>query len=229
MKILITGSSKGIGNYLAERFIESGNVVYGTFNNTKPKPFDDFHINKVNVENESEVNDWIRSLPIKINDKIVLINCAGINYNAFTHKSDAAKWRRVININLLGSYYCIKEILPTMRENGFGRIINISSVVPQIGVLGTSAYSASKAAIWGLTKTVAIENVKKGITCNVINLGYFDIGMIQDIPNEFKEVIISKIPAGNFGHPIDIYRTILYLIETDYITGTSINLNGGLF
>ena len=116
-----------------------------------------------------------------------------------------------------------------MRKKRYGRIILFSSVVPQIGVPGTSAYSASKAGLWGLTKTVAIENATYGITINTVNLGYFNIGMIKDVPTELLNKIIISIPMEKLGDPINILKTVEYLISTDYITGSQINLNGGLY
>jgi NAD(P)-dependent dehydrogenase (short-subunit alcohol dehydrogenase family) len=229
MKILITGSSRGIGEYLSKEFVKAGHVVYGTYNNTSPHVYENYHISKVNISEETEVVEWIKSIKISKDEKLVLINCAGINYNSFAHKADTKKWEKVISVNLFGSFYCIKNILPFMRDSGFGRIINFSSIVPQIGVPGTSAYSASKSALWGLTKSVSVENIKKGITCNVINPGYFNVGMIKDVPNEILDNIVAKIPSNKLGDPVDIFKTIQYLIETSYISGTSIDINGGLY
>ena len=98
-----------------------------------------------------------------------------------------------------------------------------------IGVPGTSAYAASKAALWGLSKAVASENARYGITINSINLGYFDIGMIKDVPSEVLEQIVSSIPMARLGDPDDILKTVEYLLSSDYLTGSQIDLNGGLF
>jgi acetoacetyl-CoA reductase/3-oxoacyl-[acyl-carrier protein] reductase len=116
-----------------------------------------------------------------------------------------------------------------MRAENFGRIINLSSVVAQTFVPGTSAYAASKSGLWGLTKSVASENAQKGITINNLNLGYFEIGMIQEVPKEYLDQIKSKIPSGELGHPYNIKETIKLLMKSDYINGTSIDINGGLF
>ena len=119
--------------------------------------------------------------------------------------------------------------LKVMRDQNYGRIINFSSIVAQIGVPGTSAYAASKASLWGLTKAIAIENGSKGITANTLNLGYFNIGMIDEISSDMKEIIKSKIPAGNeFGDPEDIFAAINFIIKASYLTGTSIDINGGI-
>ena len=111
----------------------------------------------------------------------------------------------------------------------YGRIINFSSVVTSLPTPGTSAYTASKAAILGLTKTLAVENASKGITVNAIKLGYVNIGMgINDVPKEYYDKVISQIPAGKFCDPIEVYNTIKYIINAEYLNGSAIDLNGGL-
>jgi NAD(P)-dependent dehydrogenase (short-subunit alcohol dehydrogenase family) len=116
-----------------------------------------------------------------------------------------------------------------MRENGYGRIINFASIVPQKGIPGTSSYAASKAGLWGLTKSIAAENAKKGITVNTLNLGYFNIGMITEVPEDILKGIVQNIPVQKLGDPEDIYNAVKFIISADYLTGTSIDINGGLF
>ena len=116
-----------------------------------------------------------------------------------------------------------------MREQEYGRIINLSSVVAQKGAMGTSAYAASKAGLWGLTKTIAIENANKNILINNINLGYMEIGMTTKIPYELQEQIKESILLKRFGPISDIIHAIDFLISAQYVTGTSIDINGGLY
>ena len=215
MKILITGASKGIGSFLMAKFSTEENEVYGTFNSTIIYTSGK-NLSKVDITDESEVRDWIQEV-VKPGDQIVLINCAGINYNSFAHKSEITKWKKVIDVNLVGTFNVISLVLPTMRETNFGRIINFSSVVPQKGIPGTSAYAASKAGLWGLTKSIAAENAKKGITINCLNLGYFDIGMITEVPEEVLASIVKTIPVQKLGDPVNILNAINFLIESDYI------------
>ena len=226
--ILITGASKGIGKFLLKKFNDSGNKVYGTYNSTIPDDSNKNLLSKVNISDYLEVKNWIDRI-IDKDEKTILINCAGINYNSFAHKADIEKWKQVININLIGTFNVINAVLPKMREQGFGRIINFSSIVAQKGIPGTSAYAASKAALWGMTRSIAAENAKKGITINNLNLGYFNIGMITEVPEEILTVIKKEIPTGELGNPENIYKTVQYLIENNYISGTSIDINGGLF
>jgi len=226
--IVITGASRGIGKYLFEKFHKIGETVYGTYNSTYPNTNKKGFYTKVDISDYSSVTNWIDEIKSKIT-KLVLINCAGINYNSFAHKSDINKWSKVIEVNLIGTFNVIHAVLPLMREEKYGRIINFSSVVAQMGIPGTSAYAASKAGLSGLTKSIAVENAKRGITINNLNLGYFDIGMINEVSNEFQEIIKDKIPTGNFGNPINIFKAVNFIIETDYINGTSIDINAGLF
>ena len=133
-------------------------------------------------------------------------------------------------MNLIGTYHMIRAILPIMREQNYGRIINFSSVIAQKGTPGVSAYAASKAGLWGMTRSLAQENGSMGITVNNINLGYVSLGMgVEQVPLSFQDSIKNQIPSRQFCEPNDIYNTVNYLINTPYVNGTSIDLNGGLF
>lgn len=228
MKILITGASKGIGKFLLQKYIEKGVDVAGTYNSSTPDSSLANYMSKVDVAKEEQVRTWVEENS-RDESEIVLVNCAGRNYNAFAHKSDLDSWRKVIDVNLIGTFNAIKNVLPIMRANNYGRIINFSSIVAQKGIPGTSAYSASKSALWGMTKSIAIENATKGITINNLNLGYFDIGMITDVPEEYLKIIKRQIPKQELGDPMNIYKAVEFLIESDYTTGTSIDINAGLY
>ena len=182
---------------------------------------------KVDISNHSDVRNWIDTIKNKMKE-VILINCAGINYNSFAHKADINQWGNVINTNLIGTFNVIREVLPIMRESSYGRIINLSSIVAQTFVPGSSAYAASKAGLWGLVRSIAIENSRKGITINNLNLGYYNLGMISEVPKEYQDILKKKIPSGNFGEPKNILNAIKFLIENDYINGTSVDINGGL-
>jgi len=226
--ILITGASRGIGNFLMKRFIDEGENVYGTYYRTIPEEGTTENFSKVNISVYRDVQNWVKKLPIK-SSKIVLLNCAGTNYTAFAHKADPLKWSHVINTNLIGTFNVINSMLPAMRDQHYGRIINFSSVVAQLGIPGASAYAASKSALWGMTKSIAVENAKKGITVNNLNLGYFNIGMIDDVSEDFQILIKSKIPTGNFGNPENIWNAVQFIIKSDYTNGSSIDINAALY
>ncbi|MBP7274456.1 MAG: SDR family NAD(P)-dependent oxidoreductase [Saprospiraceae bacterium] len=228
MKILITGASRGIGAFLLNSFYNDGYQVFGTYCSTPPTSDKMFLFTKVDISEQQEIKDWIETC-VRKDDKIVLINCAGINYNAIARKADVNKWKQLIDVNLIGTFALINALLPLMHENGFGRIINCSSVLAQKGVAGTSAYAASKSALNGLVKCLAVENAAQGITINNLCLGYFNIGMTQnDVPEIVREKIKKQIPSHTFGDPQNIYLAIKFLIEADYVNGTSIDINGGL-
>lgn len=224
---LITGASRGIGKYLFEMFSGEGETVFGTYNHTVPQNLESGKLFKVDISDCKQISDWISRIRAELN-KVVLINCAGTNYNAVGHKSDMGKWAEVINVNLVGTFRVIAALLPIMRDQNWGRIINFSSVVAQLGVPGASAYSASKSGLWGLARALAVENAKKGITINNLNLGYFDIGMITEVPAEFQQVVKAKIPTGQFGNPENIYRAVKFIVSNDYMNGTSIDISAGL-
>jgi acetoacetyl-CoA reductase/3-oxoacyl-[acyl-carrier protein] reductase len=229
MKILITGASRGIGLYLLKKFKNEGYTVFGTFFGTQPEADLAKYFTKVDVGNTEEVQLWVEKNVIE-DDEIVLVNCAGINYNSIARRADVEEWMNVINVNLLGTFRAIRSVLPFMYKKGFGRIINFSSIVAQKGVIGTSAYAASKSAFWGMTKAIAAENAQKGITINNINLGYMNAGMtLNEVPENLREEIIEQNPSKKLGNLEDVYKTVKYLIDTEYINGTSIDLNGGLY
>ena len=223
--IIITGASKGIGKYLFERFKKEGQAVIGTYNSSNKSNDDNMH--KLNITDESEVIAFFDKISAQLK-KNVIINCAGINYTALAHKSNIVEWANVVNVNLVGTFNIIHHILPFMREEGYGRIINLSSVVARLSIPGTSAYAASKSGVWGLSRSIAAENAKKGITINTLNLGYFNIGMIAEVSETFKVEIKNKIPMGDFGKPENIYNCIQFLLNSDYVTGSEIDINGGI-
>lgn len=229
MKILITGASRGIGSDLLSRFKTEGLDVFGTYSSTMPDEKLQDCFTRVDVGSTEEVQNWVNQ-NVSEEDEIVLINCAGINYNSLARRADVDDWMHLIDINLGGTFRAINAVLPLMYKKGFGRIINFSSIVAQRGVVGTSAYAASKSALWGMSKAIAVENAKKNITINNINLGYVNAGMtLNDVPDKLRESILQLIPSGKLGELDDIYKTVKYLIDNEYITGSNIDLNGGLF
>lgn len=225
--IIVTGSSRGIGNFLFNHFSKIGEKVIGTYFKTSPPKDSSDKLHNVNVSDPDSVRNFIETIKPEL-ENIVLINCAGTNYNCFAHKAEVEKWANVINTNLLGSFLMIQGLLPVMREQNFGRIINLSSVLSKMGVAGTSAYSTSKSGLFGLMKSLVKENGNKGITINNIDLGYFSIGMIEQVPEEIQKVMVDQIPMKRFGDPSEILNTIDYIVKTPYLNGASLDLNGGL-
>ena len=166
--IIITGASKGIGKYLCDEYLIRNENVIGLFNSTIINNANNVFY-KVNITDINEVHEFAAITKNKLS-KITLINCAGINYNSVAHKSDVTKWREVIEVNVMGTFNMINTLLPIMREQNYGRIINFGSVVSELPTPGISAYAASKSALFGMTKSISVENASKGITINNINI-----------------------------------------------------------
>lgn len=161
----------------------------------------------------------------------VLINCAGISRNAMVWKAGEEDWSSTLEVNLTGTFESIRAVVPIMRNQGKGRIVNISSIVGRIGVPGTGAYAASKAGIEGLTRAAAVEVASRGITVNALALGYFDAGIIAKVPQDKLEKIVANIPVGRLGRVEEVCQTVGFLCTdgASYITGQTINVNGGLY
>lgn len=223
----ITGASRGIGKYLFGRFEEEKQQVFGTYHSENEALEGDERYFRLDVTDHFEAAKIADSIKDKAGE-LVLINCAGNNYNSFAHKSDPQHWKSVIDTNLVGTYNVIRAFLPIMREKNYGRIINFASIVAETGIPGTSAYAASKSGLWGMTRSLAVENATKGITVNTLNLGYFDIGMITEVSEEYQKIVKQKIPTGKFGDPENIYNAVRFIVDSDYINGTSFDVNGGM-
>lgn len=226
--IVITGISRGIGKYLWEKFSSESYPVVGLYRKHCKELENVNGAYCIDISNNVDVEKWVYNTKSDLTS-IVLINSAGINYNEVAHKANFDEWKKVIEVNLFGTFSIIHAVLPIMRQEGWGRIINFSSVVAQMGAIGTTAYASSKAALWGLTKSLAKENGGKGITINTLNLGYFDIGMINEVPQKVKEGIIENIPSKRLGNPFEIYQVIQLLIKNEYINGSMIDVNAGLY
>jgi NAD(P)-dependent dehydrogenase (short-subunit alcohol dehydrogenase family) len=224
---LITGASRGIGQLLFDNLSSRGEICQGTYNSSSVTDHNNF--SQVDVRSFDAVSKWVSGVVDESNsDNLVLINCAGITYNAFGHKSDIDQWRNVIDVNLIGSFNLIRAVLPYMRAANYGRIINFSSVVAQKGVPGTSAYAASKSGLWGMTKALSVENAGKNITINNINLGYFDIGIIDEVPTNNIKNLVETIPVRRLGKPSNIVRTVDYIVDNADLCGVSLDVSGGL-
>jgi NAD(P)-dependent dehydrogenase (short-subunit alcohol dehydrogenase family) len=231
--MLITGASGGLGTELSRYFHQKKYRLVLLHNNHQPTLPESHHVShyKVDFRNTTEILSVIKEIIKKWGKIDVLINNAGISQSEISWKVTPEDWHQTLQINLTAPFLISQGVIPTMKDNGFGRIINISSIVAQTGVIGTAAYSASKAGLLGLTKTMSKELAKFNITVNALALGYFNKGMIADVPEKFKQEIIQSIPKGELGSPEIICRTIDFLlsIEANYITGQTINLNGGLY
>lgn len=231
--IFITGASGGLGEAMANYFLALGHQLI-LHHNEHPIRIDESsnvtHV-KADLTDDQELQSMFDKIKGAVNHIDVLINNAGISKSSISWKTSSDDWDETIALNLTAPFKIAQHTIPLMRKNNWGRIINITSVVAQTGVIGTSAYAASKAGIIGLTKTLSKELIPFNITTNALALGYFDKGMIRDIPTELKEQIIDTIPSKELGQPKVICKTIEFLMQNEahYINGQTINLNGGLF
>jgi NAD(P)-dependent dehydrogenase (short-subunit alcohol dehydrogenase family) len=231
--ILITGASGGMGGALAALFSNENVKLALHYNKNEINLVESDSVAhfQADLTIESEVERLVSSVLEKFGRIDVLINNAGISKSSLSWKTDAASWRETMAINLDAPFYLSKHVIPAFRQQNSGRIINVSSIVAQTGFIGTSAYAASKAGLIGLTKTLSKELSDFGVTVNALALGYFNVGMIDDVPKALQEEIISSIPLRKLGDPTSVFQTINWLIseEGGYVTGQTINLNGGLF
>ncbi|MBX3688819.1 acetoacetyl-CoA reductase [Dokdonella sp.] len=161
----------------------------------------------------------------------ILVNSAGITRDTSLRKMDDAQWDDVIRINLSGVFNMCRLVVDGMTGQGFGRIVNISSVNGQTGQFGQTNYSAAKAGLHGFTMALAREVAKKGVTVNSISPGYCDTPMVRAVPEDIRKQIVASIPVGRLGEPREIARTVSFLTDEDagYITGANIPVNGGYF
>ena len=222
--IIVTGASRGIGQYIFNYFLNKKLDVIGIYNKTEIKQ-NLANFVCLDLTDENAIKKFVSSTKLS---NIVLINAAGITFASIAHKQSVQQFRNTLEVNSTAAFSIIKYLLPIMREQHYGRIINISSVVPQIGAPGNVAYAASKSALWGMSKVIAVENAIKGITSNCLNLGYCSLGMVKTIPAEVLNKIIETIPQKKLCEPYNITNAIEFLISSDYVTGAEININGGL-
>jgi NAD(P)-dependent dehydrogenase (short-subunit alcohol dehydrogenase family) len=160
-----------------------------------------------------------------------LVNNAGITRDHTVRKMTVEEWEKVLQVNLSGPFFMIKAVLDTMVERGFGRIVNVSSVVAEAGNFGQANYAAAKAGLLGLTKTVALEVAKRGITVNAVAPGFIDTDMTKAMPESAIENAIAQTPVRALGQPEEVARLVRFLLDekAGYITGAVYNINGGWY
>ena len=235
-KILITGATGGIGNSLVEKFVSLGGIVLATGTNEQKlndlkKNFPKVEILKFDISEHLKIEEFIENASSKINGIDILINNAGITIDNLSLRMKNEEWQKVIDINLSSSFYICKYAIKKMLKNKYGRIINITSVVGHTGNLGQTNYSASKAGLVAMSKSLAIEYAKKNINVNCISPGFIKTAMTDKIDENFKETIISKIPSARLGEPDDIANAACFLCsdQSSYINGETLHVNGGMY
>jgi len=239
---LVTGSSVGLGRAFALDLARSGTSV--VVNNRKGGEIAEAVVKEIldmgqqamlvpcDIGDPQSVSKMVDTVLTKFKKVDILVNNAGVSIDGTTASYDPEDWDRVLKTNIYGAFHCTKYCFSSMIEQKWGRVINISSVVGQTGVMGTPAYTASKSALIGFTKTAAKDVARKGITVNCISLGYFsDGGLLETVPEKIANGILANIPVGRWGKAEEITSAINYLASDlgGYITGQTININGGYY
>lgn len=232
---IVTGGTRGIGESISLALHNSGFAVVANFysNDTIADKFTQTHsieTKKWNVADYNECEKAVKEIEEKFGKHVsILVNNAGITKDIIMHKMSEDDWQSVININLNSCFNMSRAVINQMRNQNYGRIINISSINAQAGCIGQTNYSASKAGIIGFTKALARESASKGITVNCIAPGYIMTEMLEKTPASILDQIISTIPMKRLGKPEEIARTVLFLAHKDasFITGETLSINGG--
>jgi len=235
-KILITGATGGIGNALVKKFVSlEGNVLAtGTKTeklNALKKEFPNINILKFDISDHSKIEEFIENTSSQLGGLDVLVNNAGINMDNISLRMKDEEWKKVIDVNLGATFFLCKYAIKKMLKNKYGRIVNITSIVGHTGNLGQANYAASKAAIIGMSKSLAIEYAKKNITINCVSPGFIQSNMTDKIVESIKSVLTSRIPMSKLGTGEDVSNTVAFLSSdaASYITGQTLHVNGGMY
>ncbi|HZS63783.1 MAG TPA: acetoacetyl-CoA reductase [Xanthobacteraceae bacterium] len=234
---VVTGGTRGIGAAIAKALKAAGYVVAAIYHGN------DDAAAKFKAETEIPVYKWdvtsydacaagLKQIQTDLGPIDVLVNNAGITRDGMFHKMTLEQWRAVIDTNLNSLFNMCRPVIEGMRDRGFGRIVNISSINGQKGQIGQTNYSAAKAGELGFTKALAQENARNGVTVNAVAPGYIGTEMVQAMPQEVLEKrILPLIPAARLGTPEEIARCVLFLVADDagFITGSTLSANGGQY
>jgi 3-oxoacyl-[acyl-carrier protein] reductase len=235
--IIVTGASGGIGNSIVEKLYEQGANVLATgtrlekLEELKAK-FNNITILKFDIFQHEKIEEFINEATEKLGGSLYgMINNAGITKDNLTIRMSLEEWTKVIDINLTSTFLMCKYSIKKMLKNKSGKIVNITSVVGHTGNVGQANYTASKAGIVAMSKSLAIEYAKKNINVNCISPGFISTAMTDQIDEKYKEAIIAKIPSNKLGKPEDIANVVVFLSsdQSDYINGETIHVNGGMY
>jgi len=234
--IIVTGASGGIGNSIVEKLNDCGANVLATgtrlekLEELKSK-FNKIKILKFDISQSDKIEEFIDKAANELGGLDCIVNNAGITQDNLAIRMSIDEWKKVIDINLTSTFLMSKFAIKKMLKNKKGKIINITSVVGHTGNLGQANYTASKAGLVAMSKSLAIEYAKKNINVNCISPGFIKTAMTDKIDEKFKEVIVSKIPSARLGEPEDIANAVLFLASdnSNYINGETLHVNGGMY
>lgn len=235
-KVLITGATGGIGNNLVKKFYDLGAKIISTgtneekLNNLK-KEFNSVEVQKFKLEEHDKIEEFVNLIDKKLDGIDILINNAGITLDNLSIRLTEENWKKVLDINLTSSFLMCKYVIKKMLKKKYGKIINITSIVGHTGNIGQSNYAASKAAIVAYSKSLALEYAKKNININCVSPGFIKTEMTDKINEDFKKILIEKIPSGNLGVAEDVSNCVAFLASdiSRYIHGETIHVNGGMY
>ena len=235
-KILVTGATGGIGKALVQKFVLLEGNVLATGTTTEKldalkKEFPNINVLKFDISDHSKIEEFIENVASQLVGLDILVNNAGINMDNLSLRMKDDEWKKVIDLNLGSTFFLCKYGIKKMLKNKYGRIVNITSVVGHTGNLGQSNYAASKAAIIGMSKSLAIEYAKKNITINCVSPGFIQSKMTEGIVESIKAVLTSRIPMAKLGKGEDVANTVAFLSSdaASYIAGETIHVNGGMY
>ena len=236
---LVTGGTRGIGLAICERLMNRGVRVAAGYagRHDHAQQFADKYadhgvsIHQGNIGSNDDCIRVIGEVLDRHGQLDILVNNAGITVDKTVRKMTPDEWDHVIHVNLSGAFYLSKAILQNMLDRGYGRIINISSVIGSSGGFGQANYAAAKSGMFGLTMSLALETASKGITVNTVTPGYITTDMTAAVPGNVMEKLVANIPVGRLGEPNEVARVVEFLAdpESSYITGQVYPVNGGLY
>ena len=235
--IIVTGASGGIGNSIVEKLYDKEANILATGTKIEKleelkKKFKNIKTLRFDISQSDKIEEFIDKATNELGGNLdCIINNAGVTQDNLAIRMSIDEWQKVININLTSTFLMSKFAIKKMLKNKSGKIINITSVVGHTGNLGQANYTASKAGIVAMSKSLAIEYAKKNININCISPGFIKTAMTDKIDEKFKEAIISKIPSARLGEPEDIANAVLFLSsdQSNYINGETIHVNGGMY
>ena len=225
--IIIIGSSSGLGKKITEMLLNYDKIIFTHFKNELIFIDQNVKSQYLDLTDFESIDNFIQNNKSVLKD-LTLVNLSAYSKDGLFYDYDYFDWKNTFDINVNGPFYLIKKLLPFMISNKFGRIINISSYLANNGAIGASAYSSSKSALIGLTKTLSKEYGRFNILTNIIELGYFNIGLIDRFEEKTLNKLKKKIPTHSFGEPLEIVNMIQLLISSKYVNGAQIKINGGL-